>query len=155
MKELLQKVPSWLIVAIIAYIALLISYAVYDDRTIDFWPPKIHSKNEVKTGEENLGPQLQIQNLPVLLGVGKAGDPNNAYTPGKQNIIDVWPPGLVPKGVKLQHVFYSPINLSELEKFKNIEFIIREDNRLEVNLEAKKAAVGGATVRVYVTYIQN
>ncbi len=42
--DLLKTLPKWLLVSILAYIAVLFSYAVYDNRTIEFFPPKIFAK---------------------------------------------------------------------------------------------------------------
>ena len=43
-KQLILSLPRWLIVLVLVYLALLISYAVFDNRRVDFWPPSIHEK---------------------------------------------------------------------------------------------------------------
>jgi len=44
MEDILKKLPSWLIVAAVVYVAVLVSYAVYEDRAVELWPPKIYEK---------------------------------------------------------------------------------------------------------------
>ncbi|MDN0083685.1 hypothetical protein QU487_13110 [Crenobacter sp. SG2305] len=46
MEDILKKLPTWLIVAAVVYVAGLVSYAVFENRTVEFWPPKIYEKGE-------------------------------------------------------------------------------------------------------------
>ena len=40
-----EKIPVWLIIALLVVTAILVAYAVFDGRRVDFWPPSIHEKN--------------------------------------------------------------------------------------------------------------
>ena len=42
--EILKKLPQWVLVFLVFYIAVLVSYAVYDNRKVQFWPPIIYEK---------------------------------------------------------------------------------------------------------------
>ena len=44
MEDIVKKLPTWLILAIACYVAVLVSYAMFDNRKIDLWPPTIHPK---------------------------------------------------------------------------------------------------------------
>jgi len=44
MGDIVKKLPTWFILAIACYVAVLVSYAMFDNRQIDLWPPKIHPK---------------------------------------------------------------------------------------------------------------
>jgi hypothetical protein len=44
MEEILKKLPTWFILAIACYVAVLLSWAMFDNRKIDLWPPMIHPK---------------------------------------------------------------------------------------------------------------
>ena len=41
----MKVLPKWLLIAIALYIAVLTSYAVYDNRSVEFFPPKIAAKD--------------------------------------------------------------------------------------------------------------
>jgi hypothetical protein len=43
----ISEIPVWLLALTLAGIFIVISYAIYDNRTIELWPPKIHAKNDV------------------------------------------------------------------------------------------------------------
>lgn len=40
----LSLVPTWLLIVVVVYVAVLVSYAVLDNRDVEFWPPRIHPK---------------------------------------------------------------------------------------------------------------
>lgn len=40
--EMIKELPKWLVIGLFLYVASLLSYAVYDKRTVDFFPPKIY-----------------------------------------------------------------------------------------------------------------
>ena len=40
----LAHVPTWLLITVVGYVAVLVSYAVLDNRDVEFWPPRIHPK---------------------------------------------------------------------------------------------------------------
>jgi len=44
MEDIVKRLPTWLVLAIACYVAVLVSYAMFDNRRIDLWPPTIHSK---------------------------------------------------------------------------------------------------------------
>jgi len=44
--EHLKAIPSWVLLAVGGYLAVIISYALYDGRGVDFWPPSIHAKDK-------------------------------------------------------------------------------------------------------------
>jgi hypothetical protein len=46
MDGFLSRVPGWALAALLIYLAVLVSYAVWDNRQVDFWPPKIYSKSQ-------------------------------------------------------------------------------------------------------------
>jgi len=49
--RLLRELPKWAIVAVLIYVAVLVSYSVYDNRRVDFWPPAIHSRTPAAVAE--------------------------------------------------------------------------------------------------------
>jgi hypothetical protein len=59
-ERLLSAIPKWLIVAATVYVALLVSYAVFDNRQVEFWPPKIHSKG----GDSGTTAKQEVWNVP-------------------------------------------------------------------------------------------
>ena len=44
MEDIAKKLPTWFVLGIAVYVAVLLSIAMYDNRKIDFWPPSIHPK---------------------------------------------------------------------------------------------------------------
>ena len=42
--ELLKKLFQWAILLLIIYAAFVVTFAIYDDRRVDFWPPVIYEK---------------------------------------------------------------------------------------------------------------
>jgi hypothetical protein len=44
MADFLKTLPKWLLVAIFVYVAILFSYAVYDNRSVQLFPPSISAK---------------------------------------------------------------------------------------------------------------
>jgi len=44
MEDIVKRLPTWLVLAIACYVAVLVSYAMFDNRRIDLWPPTIHPK---------------------------------------------------------------------------------------------------------------
>jgi hypothetical protein len=44
--ELLKLVPKWLLLVMAGYVVVLLSYAAYDNRTINLWPPRIEARQE-------------------------------------------------------------------------------------------------------------
>jgi hypothetical protein len=51
MEDLLKTLPKWLLVATLVYVAVLLSYAVYDNRDVEFFPPKISAKPPNRTSD--------------------------------------------------------------------------------------------------------
>lgn len=47
--DVLKTLPKWLLVAIFVYVAILFSYAVYDNRSIELFPPRISAKQSGPT----------------------------------------------------------------------------------------------------------
>ena len=48
MEDIAKKLPTWFVLGIAIYVAVLLSIAMYDNRQIDFWPPSIHPKGTAK-----------------------------------------------------------------------------------------------------------
>jgi hypothetical protein len=44
MEDILKTLPRWIVLIGIVYVAGLLTYAVYDNRTVEFFPPKIHER---------------------------------------------------------------------------------------------------------------
>jgi hypothetical protein len=44
MEDILNRLPTWFFLAIACYVAVLLSFAMFDNRQIDLWPPRIHPK---------------------------------------------------------------------------------------------------------------
>jgi hypothetical protein len=42
--DVLKTLPKWLLIAIFVYVAILLSYAVYDNRSVEIFPPRISAK---------------------------------------------------------------------------------------------------------------
>jgi len=42
--EILKKVFQWVILLFVIYTLILVTFAIYDDRRVDFWPPVIYEK---------------------------------------------------------------------------------------------------------------
>jgi len=76
--EFLKATPKWLIVLLSFYITVLFSYAIFDGRSVTFWPPTIGSKdshndkpdlniinNANATTEKPFTPQDLIKQLPA------------------------------------------------------------------------------------------
>jgi hypothetical protein len=42
--DVLKILPKWLLIAIFVYVAILLSYAVYDNRSVQLFPPSISAK---------------------------------------------------------------------------------------------------------------
>lgn len=78
--DFLKIIPKWALVALIGYVAILISFAVWDGRGVEFWPPKIYEKSnttkndcdkenielkkELKVKESYLSPQEVFKLFP-------------------------------------------------------------------------------------------
>ena len=44
MEDILKKLPARFILAVACYVAVLLSYAMFDNRKIELWPPAIYPK---------------------------------------------------------------------------------------------------------------
>lgn len=42
--DFLKTVPKWVLIAIVGYVAILFTFAIFDGRRVDFWPPAIHER---------------------------------------------------------------------------------------------------------------
>ena len=56
---LLKKASQWALLLLVIYLLLLFTYAIYDDRRVDLWPPVIYEKEagkkvleKIETGQE-------------------------------------------------------------------------------------------------------
>jgi hypothetical protein len=78
MEHILKTLPTWLIILLACYVAVLVSYAVFDNRTVALWPPVIHSKDEPSdvgptrtrlpwVSLETVTPQFSTTECPVRL----------------------------------------------------------------------------------------
>ena len=75
--EFLKATPKWLIILLAFYITVLFSYAIFDGRSVTFWPPAIGQKESNKDvkikvikdataiTKETFSPQDLIENLPA------------------------------------------------------------------------------------------
>lgn len=74
--EFLKTIPKWLIILLAVYLTVLFSYAIFDGRSVTFWPPSIGEKeykevkiNVIKEAEAkekaSFTPQDFINKLPV------------------------------------------------------------------------------------------
>lgn len=75
--EFLKTTPKWLVIALALYLTVLFSYAIFDGRSVTFWPPAIGEKETVDNVNINLvkdatantdnsvSPQYLIKNLPM------------------------------------------------------------------------------------------
>ena len=65
----MENLPLWLIVAMFAVGVVIVGYAVFDNRQVDFWPPKIHPRPPGDTVSGQADPsdpaslQAEIQEL--------------------------------------------------------------------------------------------
>ena len=44
MEDIVKRLPTWFVLAIACYVAVLVSFAMFDNRQIDLWPPRIYAK---------------------------------------------------------------------------------------------------------------
>lgn len=76
--EFIKTIPKWLVTLLALYLAVLFSYAIFDGRSVDFWPPAIGEKsstnnkvkidliNEAKAKTKDItAPQDLIKKLPT------------------------------------------------------------------------------------------
>jgi hypothetical protein len=66
MGDILKNLPNWVVLAIIGYVAVLLTIAMYDNRKVDFWPLSIHPKG---TGS---GPASATPARPPWVSIGAA-----------------------------------------------------------------------------------
>lgn len=59
----LATIPRWMLFALLVYVAFLVSYAVFDNRRVDFWPPSIHPKQTPETGSSREYPSIRAPHL--------------------------------------------------------------------------------------------
>ena len=49
--DFLKNIPKWALIALIVYLAFLITFAIFDGRRVDLWPPVIHEKTISPNGD--------------------------------------------------------------------------------------------------------
>jgi len=47
--DFLKSLPKWALMALAGYVAVLFTFAIFDGRRVDFWPPAIHQKGGTPT----------------------------------------------------------------------------------------------------------
>ncbi|MCW3480972.1 hypothetical protein OL229_15595 [Neisseriaceae bacterium JH1-16] len=103
MGEIIKKLPNWLILAAAVYIAVLASYAVFNNQTVEFWPPTIHAKDEASgpaAGKQPSVPWVSLgsamasfpvtecsQRLPAALGRAQATGIHSATWGGEDGLL--------------------------------------------------------------------
>lgn len=70
--EFLKTLPKWLVVAISAYVAVLFSYAVYDNRAVELFPPKISAKALPTTAANSMAAQPKPVDLVSVFNMGRS-----------------------------------------------------------------------------------
>jgi len=142
--EILKKLPQWAILLIAVYLAVLVSYAVYDGRKVDFIPPSIHPK--VKLEKENVVNRIKSgKEFLVAFSVSNANE-TNCLKPEKGSPIGDFLVGAVYKVKynKVENKFYTKgLN----QGLAGCPWHDKPDARTGSNLDRKTIILWGAKLK--------
>ncbi len=117
--DYLKIIPKWTLIALIGYVAILFSFAVWDGRRVEFWPPRIY---ENPIAPKNKHDKANIELKEKNEELEKKLKAKEAYL-SPQEVIKLFPEGTRRQTVKetLNEVFKS-IEVSSRQKQKIVEW---------------------------------